>query len=76
MRDRFRIGSRLCWAAAWLLALVGPAVYVLVPSDVMWLVGLLLVMPLVGLAAWREDHRGFADGYYGAGDGGPWAPPP
>jgi hypothetical protein len=39
-------------------------------------VGLLLVMPLVVLAAWRQDKKGFADDGYGVGDGGPWAPPP
>jgi hypothetical protein len=76
MRDELRIGSRSSWVVAWLLAIVAPLVYLLWPGDVLWWVGLLLVMPLVVLAAWRQDKKGFADDGYGVGDGGPWAPPP
>jgi hypothetical protein len=76
MRGQLRIGSRLSWVAAWLLALAGPAVHLLWPGDLTWWVALALVMPLVGLAAWRADAKGFADASYGTGDGGPWAPPP
>jgi hypothetical protein len=76
MRAQLRIGSGLCWTVAWLLALAGPAVYVLSPGDATWWVGLVLVVPLVGLVAWRQEHKGYGDGTYGAGDGGMWAPPP
>lgn len=76
MREQLRVGSRLSWVVAWLLAVAAPLVYLLWPGDVLWWVGLLLLMPLVGLAAWRQDTKGFADPGYGAGDGGPWAPPP
>jgi len=76
MRDQLRIGSRLCWVVAWLLAVVAPAVHLLWPDDLTWWIGLGLVMPLVCLAAWREEQKGYGDGYQGAGDGGPWGPPP
>ena len=75
MREQLRIGSRLSWVAAWLLAFAGPTVYVLWPGDVMWWVGLLLPMPLVGLAVWRQERKGASDQYYGGGDGGAWGPP-
>ena len=76
MRDQLHIGSRLCWVVAWLLAVVAPAVYLLWPDELTWWIGLGLVMPLGGLAAWREDQKGYGDGYHGTGDGGPWGPPP
>lgn len=74
MREKLRIGSRLSWGVAWLLALAAPAVYLLSPGDGTWWIGLLLLLPLVGLAAWRSEHKGFAD-HGGSGDG-PWMPPP
>lgn len=75
MRAQLRIGSRLSWVVAWLLALAAPALYFLWPGDVMWWAGLLLPTPLVGLAIWRQEQEGFGDEYYGSGDGGAWAPP-
>jgi hypothetical protein len=75
MRKQFRVGSRLSWIVAWLLALIAPAMYLLWPSTAMWWVGLVLLVPIVALAAWREDQKGYGS-YHGPGDGGPWGPPP
>jgi hypothetical protein len=76
MREQLRIGSRLSWIVAWLLAMAGPATYVLWSSTVTWWVATLMLVPIVGLAAWRADQKGSVDSYYGPGDGGPWGPPP
>jgi len=75
MREQFRVGSRLSWVVAWLLAVLGPAMYLLWPSHVTWLVGLALLVPIFGLAYWRQDQKGDSD-YLGPADGGPWGPPP
>ncbi len=72
MREQLRVGSRLSWIVAWLLALVGPLAYLLRPGDVTWWAGLLLLAPLVGLAVRRPG----GDGSSGPGDAGPWVPPP
>jgi hypothetical protein len=75
MRKQFRVGSRLSWIVAWLLALIAPAMYLLWSSTATWWIATLLVVPIVGLAAWRADQKGY-DSNYGPGDGGPWGPPP
>jgi hypothetical protein len=75
MPGRPYIGGRLSWVLAWLLALAAPAVYLLWPESAMWWLGLVLLMPLIGLAAWRQETKGFTDEQH-VGDGGPWSPPP
>jgi hypothetical protein len=74
-RAQLRIGSRLSWAVAWPLAVAAPVVYLLSPNGVTWWIGLLLPMPLVGLAVWREDHKRGTDDYVGAPDGSTPSPP-
>jgi len=77
MRDQLRIGSGLSWIAAWLLVL-GAVVLALAfdRAGWTWWVGMLLLLPLIGLTAWRADEKGGgSDPYYNAGDGGPWGPP-
>lgn len=76
MREQLRIGSGLSWAIAWLLALAAPALYLLWPGDAMWWIGILLPMPLVALALWREERIGDGTGGPPAADGGAFAPPP
>lgn len=77
MRDQLRIGSRLSWVVAWLLVLTGAALALAFDAaDWTWWVAMLLLVPLIGLTAWREDAKGGgSDPYYNAGDGGPWGPP-
>ncbi len=75
MRDQLRIGSGLCWTAAWLLVLAAIVGSLLWPSALMWWISVALLLPLVGLAAWRDDQKGPADQTYGVADGGPWGPP-
>ena len=59
MRAQFRIGSGLCWAAALMLAVAAPAVYLLAPGDVMWWVVIPgLVLPLVCLIDSRAGEPG------------------
>lgn len=75
MRDQLRIGSGLSWVVAWVLAVLGPAWYLLDSSTMTWWLGVAMVLPLIGLAAWRSDRKGF-DGTANTGDpGGPWAAP-
>ena len=74
MREQLRIGSTSGWILAWLLAIAGPVVYLLWPGDLTWVIALLLPMPLVGLALWRQDKKGLGDEFHVGGDG-PWAPP-
>jgi hypothetical protein len=74
MRKQFRVGSRLSWIVAWLLALIAPAMYLLWSSTATGWIATLLLVPIVGLAAWRADQKGY-DSYYGPGDGGLWGPP-
>jgi hypothetical protein len=76
MREQLRVGSALCWASAWALALAAPALYVIAPDVVTWWIGLVLVLPLLLLTAWRAERIGSVDYASGAGDGGAWAPPP
>jgi FtsH-binding integral membrane protein len=76
MRSQLRIGSGLCWATAWLLVLAAFLGSLLWPSALMWWISLALVLPLVGLAAWRQESKGGTDETYGIVDGGPWGPPP
>jgi hypothetical protein len=52
-----------------------PVVYLLWPGDLTWWLAPFLVAPLVGLALWRHEQRGFPDEFAGGGDGGAWAPP-
>lgn len=41
-----------------------------------WWAAMLMLLPLIGLTAWREHEKGGgSDPYWGAGDGGPWGPP-
>ncbi len=77
MREQLRIGSTLSWVIAWALAIAAPLVYLLAPSGIVWWVLMpALVMPLVGLAEWRREHRGLADGGSVApADPGPLGPP-
>ena len=77
MRGQLRIGSRLSWIVAWLLVLTGVALALAFDAaDWTWWVAMALLLPLVGLTAWREDEKGGgSDPYYHAGDGGPWGPP-
>jgi hypothetical protein len=75
MREQVRIGGPLSWIVAWLLALIAPAIYLLSSSTATWWIATLLLVPIVGLAAWRADQKGY-DSYHGPGDGGPWGPPP
>ena len=76
MREQLRIGGRLSWAIVWALALAAPALYLIWPGTMTWWLGLALVLPLVGLVAWRADSKGSPGMGYGVGDDGPWAPPP
>lgn len=75
MRDQLRIGSGLCWTGAWLLAVAAIAGALLWPSALMWWIGVALLMPVAGLAAWRQDQKGGTDEHYGGADSGPWGPP-
>jgi len=75
MRDQLRIGSGLCWAVAWLLTVAAVLGSLLWPSAAMWWISIALLIPLIGLAAWREDQKGATDPTYGVADGGPWGPP-
>ena len=76
MRAQLRIGAALSWIAAWLLVL-GAVLLALAfdAADWTWWVGVLMVLPLIGLTAWRADEKGGSDPNHGAGDGGPWGPP-
>jgi hypothetical protein len=75
MRDQLRIGSGLCWAVVWLLVLAAVLGSLLWPSTLMWWISIALLIPLVGLAAWRADQKGATAPTYGVADGGPWGPP-
>jgi hypothetical protein len=75
MRRHLRPGSRTSWIVAWMLAAAAPVVYLARPADGTWWIGLLLVVPLVGLTAWRQDRQGSPDQDVAAADGGPWGPP-
>jgi len=71
MRHQLRLGSPLCWAAAWALAIAAPALYL---AGVDWWV-VLLALPLLGLAFWREERRDTRNDSSPLGEG-PYAPPP
>ena len=75
MRAELRIGSAPSWVVAWLLALAAPVVYLAWPGDWTWWLAPCLALPLVGLAAWREGHKGRRDDHVGGADGSAWAPP-
>lgn len=75
LRRQLRVGSGASWTGAWILALVGSAAYLLAPDAATWWSGLLLVLPLVLLAAWRAEQKGHMDTGSGVGDAGPWTPP-
>jgi hypothetical protein len=75
MREQLRLGSRLNWLVVWVLAAAAPAVYILWPSDAMWWLAPVLVVPLIGLAEWRREQRGFAIESYGIDGSAPWGPP-
>ena len=72
MREQLRIGSGLSWMVAWLLAFAGPTMYLVWPSTLMWWVAMALLLPIVGLASWREYEKGYAN----HDDAPPWSPPP
>jgi hypothetical protein len=75
MRNQLHIGSRLSWVVACLLAVAAPAMYLVWPSSVTWWVGMVLLVPIIVLIAWRQDDKGY-EGPFGSADGGPWGPPP
>jgi hypothetical protein len=64
---------RLAWIAAWALAVAAPVLYLAAPGDLTWWVAALLLVPLVLLAAMRDEDRGGASGSEG-GTSGAWAP--
>ncbi len=55
MRAQLRVGSTLCWIVAWALAVAGPVIFLLEPAESTWWAWL-LVVPVFGLALWREDR--------------------
>jgi hypothetical protein len=71
MRDQLRLGSPLCWAVAWALAIAAPALYV---AGLGWFT-VVLALPLVGLALWREERRDTRNDSSPLGEG-PYSPPP
>ena len=76
MRSQLRIGGALSWIVAWLLVLTAVLLALAFDAaDWTWWVAMLLLVPLIGLVAWRGDEKGGSDPYYSAGDGGPWGPP-
>ena len=77
MRSQLKIGSLLSWIVAWLLVVAAIAMTLLFgPTLWTWWVGLALMLPLVGLVAWRQDRTSSGHEYHGQGDAGPWGPPP
>jgi hypothetical protein len=68
-----RIGSRASWVVAWVCAVAGPVVFLVWDSDASWWVGLALLLPLIGMAAWRADQKGYDSDF---ADAGPFSPPP
>ena len=74
MRRHLRLGSGLCWAVAWALAVAGPVVYLAWPGDLTWWAGAVLALPLFALAVWRAEHKGAADEHPVPDSGAP-APP-
>jgi hypothetical protein len=75
MDQQFRIGSRLSWVVACLLAVAAPAMHLLWPGTVTWWAAMVFLVPIVLLIAWRQEEKGY-EGPFGTGDGGPWGPPP
>ena len=76
MRDHLRIGSRLSWVVAWVMAGAAPVLYLLWPGDLTWWIAPLLVLPLVGLTEWRRERKGQEPDHAGGGaDASAWAPP-
>jgi hypothetical protein len=75
MREQLRIGSVLCWTAAWLLAVAAPVLFLLEPTGATWWAWL-LVLPVVALALWREDRKQMHSDVPPGLDGGPFSPPP
>jgi hypothetical protein len=71
MRAQLQIGSGLCWAVAWALAVAAPALYL---AGGTWFV-FVLQLPVVALALWREELRGGTPGGTADLGGGPWGPP-
>ncbi len=71
---------RAQWVAAWVMAPLGGIAYVLWPNEQWWNYGALFAMPLVLLAAGREERIREEQGdkaapwHGGVGDG-PWGPP-
>jgi membrane protein DedA with SNARE-associated domain len=76
MQDQLHIGSGLSWAVAWLLVAAAIGGSMQWPGAAMWWISLVLVLPLICLAAWRQDRKGATDGTYDVVDGGPWTGPP
>jgi hypothetical protein len=50
-------------------------IYLLSPTDAAWWLTGFLIVPLILLAEWRHEQKGFSGGAVGSGDPGAWAPP-
>lgn len=68
--ERLR-NSRLAWAVAVVAAAGGIAWWLLSATDLAWVIGLALVMPLALLILFESG----IDTSAGGGDGGAWGPP-
>jgi len=66
-----RLPMRAQWIAAWILALVGPAGYLVFGGSQWWNWGQLTPLPLILLIVARDPE---SDGWVSAGEG-PWGPP-
>jgi len=76
MRDQLRIGSRLCWIVAWLLALAALGIaFAFDAANWTWWIGSVLLLPLGALTALRGEEKGGTDPYSSPGDGGMFGPP-
>lgn len=68
---QLRVGSALCWSAAWLAACSTPTLYV-TGVDLPWWIAAVTFAPLVALIVWRSEKTGsYSDS---SGDGPHWAP--
>jgi hypothetical protein len=69
-----RLPNRVEWALAIVLALAGPAMYLIVGGSYWWFAGQLMVLPLVILMTTRLPSSG-REPWYGGFRDGPWGPP-
>ena len=65
----------MSWVVAWLLVVVALALSFFWPSPLTFCIAMVLLAPIVGLAAWRAEQKGYSDPYADTGDGFPWGPP-